>query len=309
MNDFLFATVVQTTPILLAALAAMFTMRGNVLNVGVDGMMLVGAFTAIAVGNVTGSIGLAILSAVVAGLLGSLLLGVVTFRLHANTLVAGLGLNLLAAGITVFLLERVYASPGGLRPESFPDLWVIEEEWLGAIPVLGPALNGQSVIVFATVALVPLSVLLLHHTRYGYALRAVGEDEAAATAAGISIWRTRMVSMLLSGVLGGLAGAQLSMATLHFFLPDMTGGRGFLGLAAMLFGGATPLGSAGASLFFGAAGAAGDRLQVIDLPAQLVLALPYIAAILALVIGRSGLIKPPRRPTSTTTTTPATANP
>jgi simple sugar transport system permease protein len=94
--------------------------------------------------------------------------------------------------------------------------------------------------------------------------------------------------MLLSGLLGGLAGAQLSMATLHFFLPDMTGGRGFLGLAAMLFGGATPLGATGASFFFGAAGAAGDRLQGFDLPNQFVLALPYVAAIAALILARIG---------------------
>lgn len=295
MNEFLFATVSQTTPILLAALAAMFTMRGNVLNVGVDGMMLVGAFGAIAVGQLTGSVGLSIIAAVVAALLGALLLGLVTFRLHANSLVAGLGLNLLAGGVTVFLLERVYFSPGGLRPESFPDLWVLRADWLGAIPILGPALNGQSVIVFAAIALVPLSALLLNRTSFGYALRAVGEDESAATAAGISIWRTRLVSMMLSGLLGGLAGAQLSMATLHFFLPDMTGGRGFLGLAAMLFGGATPWGSAGASLFFGMAGAAGDWLQGFQLPPQLVLALPYIAAVLALLISRLRIFKRRRR--------------
>jgi simple sugar transport system permease protein len=288
VNDFLFAAVAQTTPILLAALAAMFTQRGNVLNVGVDGMMLGGAFTAIAVGQITGSVSMAVLSAVFCGLLGSLILGWVTFRLNANSLVAGLGLNLLAAGVTVFLLERVYKSPGGLRPETFPDLWTVGADWFEAVPVIGPALNGQSVIVYLAILAIPASILLLHNTPFGYALRAVGEDEHAASAAGISLWRTRLWSMLLRGLLGGLAGAQLSMATLHFFLPDMTGGRGFLGLAAMLFGGATPLGATGASFFFGAAGAAGDRLQGFDLPNQFVLALPYVAAIAALILARIG---------------------
>lgn len=299
MNGLLFASLAATTPILLAALAAMFTQRGNVLNVGVDGMMLVGAFTAIAVGQLTGSALLAVAAAVLSGLLGALLLGLVTFRLGADSLVAGLGLNLLASGVTVFLLERVYRTPGGLRPETFPALPTVHLGPLAAVPVLGPALQGQSFIVVLAIVAVPVSALLLHRTRYGYALRAVGEDEHAARAAGISAWRVRLVSMLVSGVLGGLAGAQLAMATLRFFLPDMTGGRGFLGLAAMLFGGATPWGSAAAALFFGVAGALGDRLQGFDLPNQLVLALPYAAAVVALVLSRRSRRsrRPRRQPT------------
>lgn len=286
MNDFLYATVIGSTPIVLAALAAMFTQRGNILNVGVEGMMLMSAFTSIAVGQATGSLVLALVCAVGSGVIMALLLGFVTFRLGANSLVAGLGINLLAGGVTVFLLERAYESPGGLRPDTFPDLWTFQADWFGKIPLLGPALNGQSVIVFLTILLVPASSLLLYRTRYGFALRAVGEDEHAAEAAGISVWRTRMRSVVLSGLLGGLAGAQLAMATLHFFLPDMTSGRGFLGLAAMLFGGATPGGSAAAAVFFGAAGAAGDRMQALQLPPQLVLALPYVAAIVALTLSQ-----------------------
>ncbi len=187
------------------------------------------------------------------------------------------------------MLERVYNSPGGLRPDSFPELWSIKANWLEGIPIIGPALNGQSVIVYLAILLIPASAIVLYRTRFGYALRAVGEDEAAATAAGISVWRTRMVSMLISGALGGLAGAQLSMATLHFFLPNMTNGRGFLGLAAMLFGGGTPWGSAAASFFFGAAAASGDILQAGNLPPQLVLALPYIAAVVALALSKTKL--------------------
>lgn len=286
MNDFLYATVIGSTPIVLAALAAMFTQRGNVLNVAVEGMMLMAAFTSIAIGKVTGSVSIALVAGIMSAVAMALLLGFVTFRLGANSLVAGLGINLLAGGVTVFLLERVYNSPGGLRPDTFPELWSFKADWFGKIPLIGPAFNGQSVIVFLTIVLVPLSSILLYRTRFGFALRAVGEDEHAAEAAGISVWRTRMRSIVLSGLLGGLAGAQLAMATLHFFLPDMTSGRGFLGLAAMLFGGGTPWGSAAASVFFGAAGAAGDRMQALQLPPQLVLALPYIAAILALTLSQ-----------------------
>ena len=286
MNDFITATVVQSTPIVLAALAAMFTQRGNVLNVGVEGMMLTAAFTSIALGMLTGSAFVAVLGAVVSALLIAVLMGLVTFRYGANPFVAGLGVNLLAGGATVFMLEKVYQSPGGLRPDEFPDLWKIRLGPLADVPIIGPALDGQTVIVLATIALVPWSAWLLHRTRYGYALRAVGEDESAAKAAGISIWRTRFYSVLLSGAFGGLAGAQLSMASLQLFLPDMTSGRGFLGLAAMLFGGATPGGATLAAVFFGAAGAAGDRLQSLQFPPQLVLALPYLAAIVALTMSQ-----------------------
>lgn len=286
MNDFISATVVQSTPIVLAALAAMFTQRGNILNVGVEGMMLTASFTAIAVGMRTGSASVAVLGALLSALLIAALMGVITFRLGANPFVAGLGVNLLASGGTVFLLEKAYESPGGLRPDTFPDLWKVDLGPLAEVPLLGPMLQGQTVLVLLTIALVPWSAWLLYRTRYGFALRAVGEDESAAKAAGISIWRTRFISIVLSGLLGGLAGAQLSMASLQLFLPDMTSGRGFLGLAAMLFGGGTPLGSTAAAVFFGAAGAAGDRLQALQLPPQLVLALPYLAAVVALSVSQ-----------------------
>ncbi|MEU9508602.1 ABC transporter permease [Micromonospora sp. NPDC048170] len=291
MNQFLYAALLATTPVLLAALAAMFTQRANILNVAVEGMMLTAAFVAIAVGQATGSVAVALVAALLAGLLMALVFGVVTLILHADPLVAGLGINLLAAGVTVFLLERVYRNPGGLRPDSFPDLWRVEADWLEAIPVVGPALNGQSVIVYLAILLVPVSSIVLYRTPLGYALRAAGEDEAAARAAGINVPRVRLTAVLFSGLLGGLAGAQLSMATLHFFLPDMTSGRGFLGLAAMLFGGATPGGSVAASALFGAAGAAGDRLQSGAIPNQLVLALPYIAAIVALSLSKAGVLR------------------
>ncbi|WP_405800638.1 ABC transporter permease [Streptomyces halstedii] len=291
MSGFTSAVLIQTVPVLLAALAAMFTQQARILNVAVEGMMLMAAFVAIAVGQITGSVGVAVLAAVGAGVLMSLLFGIFTLRLNANPLVAGLGINLLAGGVTVFLLERVYENPGGLRPDEFPELWSVSGDWLRAIPFVGPALDGQSVIVLLALALVPLSWLLLYRTPIGYAMRAAGEDEHAARAAGISVGRARMTAVLLSGLLGGLAGAQLSMAALHFFLPDMTSGRGFLGLAAMLFGGATPAGSLGASTLFGVAGAAGDRLQGGAIPNQLVLAVPYIAAILALTAARMGLFR------------------
>lgn len=280
------AILEQTTVLLLAALAAMITFRANILNVAVEGMMLVAAFAAIAVGDVTGSVALALLAAILASLLVSLLFGAVAIGLKADFIVAGLGINLLAAGGTLFLLEKVYQNPGGIRPDRFPDIWGLAHDDVSWLPFVGRILEGQSVIVFAALLLVPATWFLLYRTPLGYALRAAGEDEAAARSAGIRVDRMKLIAVLISGLLAGLAGAQLSMANLHFFLPDMTGGRGFIGLAATLFGGGTPFATAGAAFLFGAFGAIGDRLQAFQIPSQFVLAVPYVAAILGLALAR-----------------------
>lgn len=286
ISSFLGSVIEQSTPILLAALAAMITLRANILNIAVEGMMLTAAFVAIAVGDATGSAALALLAAVVASVLVSLLLAIVTLVFRADFIVAGLGLNLLAAGGTLFMLEKVYENPGGLRPITFPELWRVPEGSLSFLPVVGRAIEGQSVIVLLAFLAVPACQIFLYRTPTGSYLRAAGEDEAAAASAGIRVGRMKALAVAISGLLAGLAGAQLAMDRLHFFLPDMTSGRGFIGLAATLFGGGLPYATAGASILFGFFGALGDRLQVFAIPSQFVLMIPYVAAILGLVVAR-----------------------
>jgi ABC-type uncharacterized transport system permease subunit len=276
----------QSTPLVLAALAAMITLRANILNVAVEGMMLVSAFSAIAVGSATGS-ALAGFSAGIFGAVGtSLVFSIITLRFGAGFIVAGLGINLLAAGGTLFALERWYNSPGGLRPLGFPEMWHVPEGSLSFIPLLGPALEGQSIIVLLTVLAVPACWVFLYRTPTGSYLRAAGEDEHAARSAGINVVRMKMLAVTISGLFSGLAGAQLAMDKLHFFLPNMTAGRGFIGLAATLFGAGHPWATASAAVLFGFFGALGDRLQAFDIPAQFVLMLPYLVAILALTFSR-----------------------
>jgi simple sugar transport system permease protein len=290
LGAFLGSILSETSPILLAALAAMFTQRASILNVAVEGMMLVAALASIAVGEATGSVTLGILAALAASLALALVFGGVTILLGADAIVTGLGVNLLAGGLTVFVLEEVYDSPGGLRPDSFPNLPSLHGHWLSSIPVIGPALQGQSMIVLASVALVPLCAIFLYCTPVGASLRAAGEDAHAARAAGISVPRMRLLAMLLSGAVSGLGGAELAMDKLHFFLPAMTSGRGFIGLAAMLFGGGTPWGTMLASFVFGLAGAAADRLQMYQVPSEFVLMVPFVAAILGLTATRLRVI-------------------
>ena len=285
--EFLLASVLeQSTPLVLAALAAMITLRANILNVAVEGMMLVSAFSAIAVGSATGS-ALAGFSAGIFGAVGtSLVFSIITLRFGAGFIVAGLGINLLAAGGTLFALERWYNSPGGLRPLGFPEMWHVPEGSLSFIPLLGPALEGQSIIVLLTVLAVPACWVFLYRTPTGSYLRAAGEDEHAARSAGINVVRMKVLAVTISGLFSGLAGAQLAMDKLQFFLPNMTAGRGFIGLAATLFGAGHPWATASAAVLFGFFGALGDRLQAFDIPAQFVLMLPYLVAILALTFSR-----------------------
>lgn len=280
------SVIEQSTPILLAGLAAMITLRANILNVAVEGMMLAAAFAAIAVGGPTDSAWLGLLAAIVVAVALSQALAVVTLRFSADFIVAGLGINLLSAGGTLFILERFYNSPGGLRPITFPDIWHIPAGSLSFPPIVGPAFEGQSLIVVLGLLAVPLCALFLYRTPTGTNLRAAGEDEAAARSAGIRIGAMKALSLAISGVLAGLAGAQLAMDKLHFFLPDMTSGRGFIGLAATLFGGGLPWVTAAASFLFGFFGALGDRLQAFAIPSQFVLMLPYVAAIVGLVAAR-----------------------
>lgn len=286
LESFLSSVLEQTAPILLAALAAMITQRANILNVAVEGMMLVAAFTAIAVGGATGNIWFAFFAGVLAAILASQLLSLMTLKFHADFVVAGLGINLLAAGATLFMLERFYNSPGGLRPISFPEMWHVPAGALSFLPVLGPVFEGQSIVVLLALLAVPLCWVFLYRTPVGSYLRAAGEDEHAARSAGIRVDRMKALAVTISGLLSGLAGVQLAMDKLQFFLPDMTAGRGFIGLAASLFGGGHPWMTAAAAFLFGFFGSLGDRLQAFDIPSQFVLMLPYAAALLGLTFAR-----------------------
>lgn len=285
-NAFLASVLVATVPILFAALGGAFTQQAGILNIGLEGMILVGAFFAVAAGAATQSATLAVLAAVLSSTLLALLYAFASLNLRADNIIVGIGINLLGVGITIFLLSEWYNSQGSFQPDRFPALWRLEWGALREIPLLG-ALEGQTVLFFLAVAAVAASHLLLYRTRLGIHIRAVGESPQAAESSGISVYRVRMVAILLSGLFCGLAGAQLAMATIQMFVRDMSAGRGFIALAAATFGNATPVGSAVASLIFGVADAASTALQIASsIPPQFVLMVPYLVTLLALVVTR-----------------------
>ncbi len=276
--------LIKVAPILLAAIGGAFTQQADILNIGLEGNMLVAAFSAIWVGSSTGSWVVGVLAAVVASVVLSLLYALCALIFKADFFVVGIGVNLLAAGLTVFMMQLLYQNVGSTPPEASITLPRIDLGPIGAIPILGPALNNQTPLVWLSLLSVPTFWWILYRTKFGVQLRAVGEDPGAAAAAGISLTGKKFWSIIWAGILCGFAGAQLSMATLGSFTANMTSGRGFIAVAALTFGRARPVPTMVAALLFGTADALADQLTVAGFSSNLALMTPYVITILALVV-------------------------
>jgi general nucleoside transport system permease protein len=275
------ATLRIAAPIAYAALGATYAERSGVINVGLEGMMLFGAFAAVVASHVTGSAWVGVTAGLLVGLLVAGLLGLACITLHANQIVAGMAVNILALGFTRFGLDVIWSRPG-VSP-SVAALEPIPIPGLSSLPLLGDALFNQNALVYVLVVLIAASHVVLTRTRFGRHVEAVGEQPAAADSVGILVHRVRFTALLISGALAGLGGVALSLGQLTYFVEAMTAGRGFIGLAANIFGGWTAIGSFLASLLFGLADAAQVALQTagINLPAQFLLILPYVLTIVA----------------------------
>lgn len=276
--------LIKVAPILLAAIGGAFTQQADILNIGLEGNMLVAAFSAIWVGSSTGSWVVGVLAAVVASVVLSLLYALCALIFKADFFVVGIGVNLLAAGLTVFMMQLLYQNVGSTPPEASITLPRIDLGPIGAVPILGPALNNQTPLVWLSLLSVPAFWWILYRTKFGVQLRAVGEDPGAAAAAGISLTGKKFWSIIWAGILCGFAGAQLSMATLGSFTANMTSGRGFIAVAALTFGRARPVPTMVAALLFGTADALADQLTVAGFSSNLALMTPYVITILALVV-------------------------
>ncbi|WP_344411792.1 ABC transporter permease [Pseudonocardia ailaonensis] len=273
----------KTAPILLAAIGGGFTQVGGILNIGLEGMMLAGAFTGIAVGGVTNPF-VGVLAAVGGAVLLALVYAVAALVLKADYTVVGIGINLLAAGGTVLLLNVLYGNAGATPGTVKSILPKIDLGVVGDIPVLGRLLDHQTPLVWLALLVVPAYWYLLYRTRFGVHLRAVGEDESAAVAAGIRVGRVRFTAILASGALCGLAGAQLAMSSVGSFNAGMTANRGFIAVAAIIFALGRPVPTLVACLVFGAADAVADRLTLGGLNSSLALLTPYVITVVALVV-------------------------
>jgi general nucleoside transport system permease protein len=277
------STIRLVSPILLAALGGLLSERVGIFNVGLEGLMLTGAFFAVAGTYWTGDpfVGLAL--AVVAATVLALVYALVVVDLGGDAIVAGLAINLLALGLTTYLIRPVFGVQGSFYDPSMRGLPDVRIPGLADLPVVGPLLSGYSILVYVAISLAIVMQIWLFRHPWGIRVRAVGEAPAAAASVGIPVRLTRYAALAGTGVLCGLAGAQLSISLVTQFVVGMTAGRGFIALVAVMFGRAHPLGVLGASLLFGFMYALTLRLQGGAIPPQFVAMLPYVTTIVVLV--------------------------
>lgn len=286
--DFLAAALRIATPLMLAALGGILAERAGTFAVGMEGQMLAGAFFGVLTTHAFSNAGLGLVASALGGAAMSLVVMVATVRFHAEHMVTGIASNILALGLTSFLL-RAFAGGGSAPAIRVPLLEAWAVPGLSALPLVGPLLFRQPPLTYLALLLVLPLVLFLFRTRAGLTLRAVGENPMAAFAAGANPNRVRALSILAGGALAGLAGAVLSLQQVGTFTDGMTGGRGYLVLAAIIVGRWMPLGTLVACLVFGAAEAMSLRVQAFSLPVSsyVIQMTPYIAALLVLaVMGR-----------------------
>ncbi len=310
IGGLLASTLRVSTPLILCALAAVFSERSGVIDLGLEGKMLLSAFAAGAAGAATGSLGLALLAALLVGLALSMLHGYACVSHSGDQVVMGMALSMIAAGLTV-VLGIAWFKQGGQTP-PLPDAVRLTPWFSGAadslkaLPVLGAVLGniigggllGHNAMVYLALALVPAVWWLLYRTRTGLRLRATGDNPAMVDAAGMSVKGLRYGALAANGVLCALAGSYLVLAQNANFVPHMTAGRGYMALAAMIFGKWHPVLALWACLLFGFLDAVAIRLQGVALPAalgggavpvQAIQALPYVMTVVLLAgfIGRS----------------------
>lgn len=297
------STLRLATPLILAALAGLCAERSGVIDIGLEGKMLAGAFAAAVVAALTGSAWLGLGMALITAMLLALLHALACITYRGNQVVSGVAINVLVAGLTVTLgmawFERGGQTPQLAETARFTPMVLPGTEALANVPLLGPLymelVSGHNGLVYVALLMVPLVWWLLFRTRFGLRLRAVGENPAAVDTAGISVVKLRYAAMLICGVLTGLAGAYLALAANAGFIRDMTAGKGYIALAAMIFGQWRPWPTLAACLLFGFLDASAARLQGVILPGigaipvQFIQALPYLLTVILLAgfIGRA----------------------
>jgi general nucleoside transport system permease protein len=273
--------IALSTPFLFAALGETFSQLSGVVNLGVDGIMLLAGFFAFYAVFLTGNVWLGLLLAMLVGLIMGLMMSFVSVTLKAQQGISGIGLQMFGLGMSSLLfkvLVGTVTSVSGFRPVKIP--------LLGDIPFIGSILFNNNVLVYSAFLLVPLSWWVLEKTTLGLKIKAVGQNPAAADSVGINVNRIRYFSVCLGAVLAGIAGASLSISIANLFQDNLTSGQGFIAVALVYFGGWSPVGVLGGALLFSLANSAQLWLQVlgIDVPASLAVMLPYVLTIVVLTV-------------------------
>lgn len=272
----------SAVPIVLPAIGASYSEGSGIINIGLEGMGLMGAWSAVAVSYFIGSPWLGLLVAALVGGLMSLILAFLSVIYNANQILVGVGINLLAAALTRFLTWLIWGSKG--TSATVPSLPNIEIPIISQIPFLGPIIGQQNVMAYIMFSIIVIGHIVLFKTSFGLRLRSCGEHPEASESAGIDVYKMRFIGVFISGTLAGLGGAYLSIGLGSRFVSGLMSGRGFIALAANIFGGWTVLGAAGAGFIFSYFMSLQRSLQTYGIPSQFISMIPYILTIIVLAL-------------------------
>ena len=289
LEGLLMTTIQRAVPVTLGAFAGILCEKSGIVNIAIEGMMLAGALVATIVGSLSHNLYIGLLGGMLTGMLMAWLLAILSIKYKTNQIIAGTVINIFSIGLTSYISARFVQQYEFLNnPGTFP-IWKIP--LLADIPIIGPVFFQNSIFVYAMLVLMVVIHVALQKTRWGLRVRAVGEHPKAADTLGINVFKTRYMAVLLGGLVAGLAGAFFTLGSVGRFDKLMTSGKGFIGLAAMLFGNYTPAGSFGAGMLFGFADSLGTRLSILNvpIPAAFLLMAPYVATMILLagVVGKS----------------------
>ncbi|MEE0796196.1 MAG: ABC transporter permease [Anaerovoracaceae bacterium] len=283
-NIGLFQNTLRTaTPVVLAAMGGLMTEHAGIMNIGMDGMILIGAFVAVAFSFTMSSAAMGVLAAVLCGILIGLFFALFVVKLKSDEFIIGMALNTFAGGLTVYLLRSIFGVQGTFSDGGIQPLPSVHLDFLDSIPVIGPLLNDNSIFIYITWLIVFLAWVFLYRTPYGFWMRAAGEHPQSLATAGIDPQKMKFTASILCGILCGFAGAHLSLGYLTMFTEGMSGSRGFIAFACVIFGMANPPKVFLAALLFGFLDALGLRLQGAGIPSDLTSTIPYLTTVLMLV--------------------------
>jgi ABC-type uncharacterized transport system permease subunit len=290
LTGMLVSSVISATPIALAALSGIYSERSGVVNIGIEGMMLMGSFVSVVVASVTHSLILGFIIGILAGMLMGALHAVLSIRYKINQIISGTGIIILALGITNYFY-RAFLNPNPSLNYSGSILASLPIPLLWRIPVIGPILFNQSPVIYIMFLLIIFTHFFYYYTKWGLRIRSVGENPKAADTLGINVFTLRYISVLISGAIAGLAGAYMSIGQIGFFQEGMSAGNGFLGLAAMIFGNWNPGGAFMGSMIFGFFDSWQNKLSILQvgIPSEFLAMAPYLATMVVLAgfVGRS----------------------
>lgn len=281
---FYYSVIYMTAPIIFATMGCAIAQKAGSINLGMEGMMLMSALTAVLVSAYSKSIWLGFIAALVMGVIMGMMVAYFSLKLRVDIVLVGIAINLIGSGATVFTMYAFTgdrAATTSLQSGNLPRLAV---PFIKDIPFLGEVLSNHNILTYISFISVFVLAFFLYKTRTGLRIRAVGENPNAASSVGVSVNGTKSTALIISGLFGGLGGAFMSMAYLSYFSKGMTGGRGFIALAACAMGNANPIGCMFTALLFGLFYALSNHASTFNMPSQLFAMLPYLATMIDLVI-------------------------